>query len=153
MALSLHEEFSSLNVFKKALKMWATQDNFDYRIMNSNTERVAACCRSQGDICPFSIWCYFNQRREIAIITTLYLTHNCLSAPLSQAPGSDLSWLVKEIPKLMAITKETSSSAIIDCVQINSQQSIRVQQAQCVHRFLLQKHFASHAESFQKVLD
>ncbi len=152
MALSLHEEFSSLKAFKEAVKDWAINEIFDYCIKQNNSDHEVACCRKMRDTCPFRIRYNFKSEHDIAILLTLNRTHNYLgAAPISRSSPSNLSWFLDEIRKPMAVKKKTSARANVDCLWTHLHVKIRLQQARHVKWYLPKEDYGSYAESFQKV--
>jgi hypothetical protein len=75
--------------------------------------------------------------------------HFCIgSAPLSRSPASSLSWPLREVPKILDITRITSTRAIINAVRLHFGQEIQLWQAQLVKAFVLHDTLAQHREQF-----
>lgn len=142
--ITVDTTFPSLLAFKAALRAWAIERNFTPHILDSDSHRVRAGCRSSPN-CPFRIRCNWNEKKRIARVTTCEDVHNCISSTtrethahqdIKRAETGRLKFLVEAVPQLMDVTVTTSTTAIIDAVQRRYGQKIPLRQAQKVKREL-----------------
>ncbi|KAL8967006.1 MAG: hypothetical protein Q9183_003115 [Haloplaca sp. 2 TL-2023] len=136
--------FPSLLAFKTALREWAIETNFTPHILDSDSHRVRAGCRS-SPTCPFRIRCNWNDKRNHARVTTCEDVHNCVSATsgevvvhqnIKRAETGRLKFLVEAVPQLLDVSTETTTTAIIEAVEGRYGQRIPLRQAQKVKREL-----------------
>lgn len=151
------QTFPSLADFKEALRDWAVEANFTPHILDSDKQRVRAGCRSGPD-CPFRIRVNYNIKLHAARVTTVEGTHTCVASagPTSGQPINQhvkrsevarLSFLIKAVPQLMNVTKETRPNAIIAAVEKKYGQRLLHRQAQKV-RQVLSKRPCRHCHQF-----
>ena len=136
------QTFPSLQAFKTALREWAIERNFTPHILDSDSHRVRAGCRSSPN-CPFRIRCNYNEKRGTARVTTVEDVHNCVSTndnlahqDIKRAETGRMKFLVEAVPKLMTVGVTTPTSQIIDAIEKRYGQRIPVRQAQKVKRAL-----------------
>ena len=134
--------FPTLQDFKNALREWAIERNFTPHILDSDSHRVRAGCRSSPD-CPFRIRANYNEKRGNAKVTTCDDVHNCVSTAdfaahqnIKRAETGRLKFLVEAVPKLLAVGVTTTTGQIIEAVERRYGQKIPVRQAQKVKRAL-----------------
>ena len=144
-AIEQGQRFPTLIEFKKALREWAIERNFTPSILDSDSHRVRAGCRSSPD-CPFRIRANFNEKWGYAKVTTCDDVHNCVSTSqelvsqtIRRPEASKLKFLVEAVPKLLTIDKETTTATIIDAVEKKYGQKIALRQAQKVKQLLVPK--------------
>lgn len=135
------QKFSSLIDFKKALHEWAVEENFTPAILDSDTHRVRAGCRSSPD-CPFRIRANFHEKLGFAKVTTVDHVHNCTTAgqvasqDIKRAETCKLKFLLEVVPKLLTVDRETSTKTIMEVVERRYGQKIALRQAQKVKAHL-----------------
>lgn len=138
----IHEgdTFPTLKDFKNALRDWAIEGNWTPHILDSDSHRVRAGCRSSKD-CPFRIRVNFSDKRKNALVTTCDDVHNChasrsdgaaIHQNIKRAETGKLKFLMEAVPKLMKVTMGTNVQDIIDAVEKKHGQRIPVRQAQKV---------------------
>ena len=139
------QQFDTLADFKKALHQWAVEKNFTPAILDSDTHRVRAGCRSSPD-CPFRIRANYLDKNGYAKVTTVDDVHTCISSSgqlasqdIKRAETCKLKFLTEVVPKLLTVTEDTSTRAIIDVVQQKYGQKIALRQAQKVKAILAPK--------------
>ena len=144
-AIEQGQHFPTLIDFKKALREWAIERNFTPSILDSDSHRVRAGCRSSPD-CPFRIRANFNEKWGYARVTTCDDVHNCVSTSqelvsqtIRRPEASKLKFLVEAVPKLLTIDKDTTTATIIDAVERKYGQRIALRQAQKVKQLLVPK--------------
>ena len=144
-AIEQGQHFPTLIEFKKALREWAIERNFTPSILDSDSHRVRAGCRSSPD-CPFRIRANFNEKWGYARVTTCDDVHNCVSTSqelvsqtIRRPEASKLKFLVEAVPKLLTIDKDTTTATIIDAVERKYGQRIALRQAQKVKQLLVPK--------------
>ncbi|KAL9100791.1 MAG: hypothetical protein Q9163_003871 [Psora crenata] len=134
------QTFPNLADFKEALRQWAIERNWTPHILDSDSHRVRAGCRSSPD-CPFRIRANYSAKRGDAKVTTVDDVHNCESfrnngqlshQNIKRAETGKLKFLVDAVPKLMNVTLETSIHDIISVVEQKYGQKIPTRQAQKV---------------------
>ena len=134
------QTFANLADFKDALRQWAVERNWTPHILDSDSHRVRAGCRSSTD-CPFRIRANYSAKRGDAKVTTVDDVHNCepfknngqLSHQnIKRAETGKLKFLVETVPKLMTVTLETSIHDIIAMIEQKYGQKIPTRQAQKV---------------------
>lgn len=134
--------FPTLLHFKNALRDWAIERNWTPHILDSDSHRVRAGCRSSPD-CPFRIRANYNVKRGDAKVTTCDDNHTCdpfrahsdLGRPhqdIKRAETGKLKFLLDAVPKLMLVTLDTNIQEIIDAVAQRYGQKIPLRQAQKV---------------------
>lgn len=134
--------FPSLLDFKNALRDWAIERNWTPHILDSDSHRVRAGCRSSPD-CPFRIRANYSVKRGDAKVTTCDDNHTCepfradsdLGKPhqdIKRAETGKLKFLLEAVPKLMLVTLDTNIQEIIDAVAHKYGQKIPLRQAQKV---------------------
>ena len=135
------QKFASLIDFKKALHEWAVEENFTTAILDSDTHRVRAGCRSSPD-CPFRIRANFHEKLGFAKVTTVDHVHNCATAgqvasqDIKRAETCKLKFLLEVVPKLLTVDRETSTKTIMEVVERRYGQKIALRQAQKVKAHL-----------------
>jgi len=145
----IHEgqTFPNLHIFKDALREWAIERNWTPHILDSDSHRVRAGCRSAPD-CPFRIRANYSAKRENAKVTTVDDVHNCeplrvgdtlLHQPIRRAETGKLRFLLDAVPNLMNVTVDTSRHEIIKVVEQKYGQKIPVRQAQKVKAGLVDR--------------
>ncbi|MCJ1238538.1 hypothetical protein MMC14_006528 [Varicellaria rhodocarpa] len=139
------QQFDTLADFKNALHQWAIEKNFTPAILDSDTHRVRAGCRSSPD-CPFRIRANYLEKNGFAKVTTVDDVHTCVSSSgqlasqdIKRAETCKLKFLTEVVPKLLRVTEDTSTRAIIDVVQRTYGQKIALRQAQKVKAILAPK--------------
>ncbi|KAL8727100.1 MAG: hypothetical protein Q9166_006287 [cf. Caloplaca sp. 2 TL-2023] len=141
--ITTEQVFPSLLAFKAALREWAIERNFTPHILDSDSHRVRAGCRSSPN-CPFRIRCNYNEKRRDARVTTCEDVHTCISSTtetlahqdIKRAETGRLKFLVEVVPQLLDVSVTTTTSAIIDAVERRYGQRIPLRQAQKVKRAL-----------------
>ena len=133
--------FPSLQDFKNALRDWAIERNWTPHILDSDSHRVRAGCRSSGD-CPFRIRANYSSKRGDAKVTTCDDNHTCEPSrasnenrahqPIKRAETGKLKFLLDTVPKLMTVTLDTNIVEIIETVERKYGQKIPTRQAQKV---------------------
>lgn len=134
--------FATLLDFKNALRDWAIERNWTPHILDSDSHRVRAGCRSSPD-CPFRIRANYSVKRGDAKVTTCDDNHTCepfrvnsdLGKPhqdIKRAETGKLKFLLEAVPKLMPVTLDTNIQEIIDTVAQRYGQKIPLRQAQKV---------------------
>lgn len=134
--------FPSLLDFKNALRDWAIERNWTPHILDSDSHRVRAGCRSSPD-CPFRVRANYSVKRGDAKVTTCDDNHTCepFRAPLDlgkphqdikRAETGKLKFLLEAVPKLILVTLDTNIQEIIDAVAQRYGQKIPLRQAQKV---------------------
>ncbi|KAI4270774.1 MAG: hypothetical protein LQ337_006473 [Flavoplaca oasis] len=141
--ITTNQTFPSLLAFKAALRDWAIERNFTPHILDSDSHRVRAGCRTSPN-CPFRIRCNWNEKRGTAKVTTCEDVHTCLSSTtqalehqhqdIKRAETGRLKFLLEIVPQLLDVTVTTTTSAIIDAVEQRYGQRIPLRQAQKVKR-------------------
>ena len=137
------QTFPSLADFKAALRQWAIERNFTPHILDSDSHRVRAGCRSSPD-CPFRIRCNWNEKRRIARVTTCENVHSCVSTAtdtvahqdIKRAETGRLKFLVEAVPQLLDVSTTTTTTSIIQAIESRYGQRIPLRQAQKVKREL-----------------
>ncbi|KAL9597439.1 MAG: hypothetical protein Q9219_005131 [cf. Caloplaca sp. 3 TL-2023] len=137
------QTFPSLLAFKAALRQWAVERNFTPHILDSDSHRVRAGCRSSPQ-CPFRIRCNWNEKRHIARVTTCEDVHSCISTAtdtvahqdIKRAETGRLKFLLEAVPQLLDVTTTTTTTAIIEAIEARYGQRIPLRQAQKVKREL-----------------
>ena len=134
------DTFSSLQEFKDGLRRWAIEENWTPHILDSDSHRVRAGCRSAPS-CPFRVRANFNTKRGSVLVTTCDGEHTCFEArdndsPLHQnikrSETGKLKFLLEAVPKLLTVTLDTQVQDIVDVVEKKYGQKIPVRQAQKV---------------------
>lgn len=134
--------FPTLLHFKNALRDWAIERNWTPHILDSDSHRVRAGCRSSPD-CPFRVRANYSVKRGDAKVTTCDDNHTCepfransdLGNPhqdIKRAETGKLKFLLEAVPKLMLVTLDTNIHEIIDAVAQKYGQKIPLRQAQKV---------------------
>lgn len=134
--------FPTLLDFKNALRDWAIERNWTPHILDSDSHRVRAGCRSSPD-CPFRVRANYSVKRGDAKVTTCDDNHTCepfradsdLGKPhqdIKRAETGKLKFLLEAVPKLMVINLDTNIQEIIDTVAQKYGQKIPLRQAQKV---------------------
>ncbi|KAL8671010.1 MAG: hypothetical protein Q9168_004481, partial [Polycauliona sp. 1 TL-2023] len=141
--ITTDQTFPSLLAFKAALRDWAIERNFTPHILDSDSHRVRAGCRTSPS-CPFRIRCNWNEKRGNARVTTCEDVHTCLSSTtqalahqhqdIKRAETGRLKFLLDVVPQLLDVSVTTTTSAIIDAVEQRYGQKIPLRQAQKVKR-------------------
>ena len=143
-AIEAGQSFANLAAFKEALRQWAIERNWTPHILDSDSHRVRAGCRSSPD-CPFRIRANYSARRGDARVTTVDDIHNCepftRDGPshqnIKRPETGKLKFLVDAVPKLMQVSLETSIHDIIATVEQKYGQKIPTRQAQKVKGHLV----------------
>ena len=143
-AIEADQSFVNLAAFKDALREWAIERNWTPHILDSDSHRVRAGCRSSPN-CPFRIRANYSAKRGDARVTTVDDIHNCepftREGPshqnIKRAETGKLKFLVEAVPKLMNVTVETSIHDIITTVERKYGQKIPTRQAQKVKGHLV----------------
>ena len=140
-AIVADQTFPTLQDFKKALRDWAIEWNWTPHILDSDSHRVRAGCRSSPG-CPFRIRANYNAKRGNALVTTCEDEHTCMPFQITseqrphqhikRAETGKLKFLLEAVPKLMSVTLDTNILEIIDAVEKKYGQKIPTRQAQKV---------------------
>ncbi|KAK4694133.1 hypothetical protein P7C71_g3399, partial [Lecanoromycetidae sp. Uapishka_2] len=133
--------FPTLADFKIALRDWAIERNWTPHILDSDSHRVRAGCRSAPD-CPFRIRANYSAKRNDAKVTTCDDNHTCepfrasadgrAHQDIKRAETGKLKFLLEAVPRLMTVTLDTNILEIIDAVERKYGQKIPTRQAQKV---------------------
>lgn len=144
-AIEQGQTFDNLLDFKKALREWAIERNFTPHILDSDSHRVRAGCRTGPD-CPFRIRANYNEKRALAKVTTCDDIHTCVSTSellvsqnIKRPEAGKLKFLIDAVPKLIDVDGKTTTSTIIEAVEGRYGQKISLRQAQKVKRALVRK--------------
>lgn len=134
--------FPTLQAFKQALRDWAINTNFTPHILDSDSHRVRAGCRSSPD-CPFRIRANYSEKRGNAKVTTCDNVHNCVSISehlvsqtIKRPEVGKLKFLIEAVPKLINVDEEVTVNIIQEAVEAKYGQKIPLRQAQKVKRAL-----------------
>jgi len=135
------QTFHSLAAFKEALRNWAIERNWTPHILDSDSHRVRAGCRSSPD-CPFRIRCNYGTKKGVAKVTTCDDNHTCepfrasaagrAHQDIKRAETGKLKFLLEAVPKLITVTLDTNVLEIIEAVERTYGQKIPTRQAQKV---------------------
>ena len=136
------QTFPTLLDFKAALRQWAIEGNWTPHILDSDSHRVRAGCRSTPN-CPFRIRANFSAKRGDAKVTTVEDLHTCdplngvgpsqrAHQDIKRAETGKLKFLLEVVPTLMTVTVDTSIHDIIATVEQHFGQKIPTRQAQKV---------------------
>lgn len=135
------QTFPNLQAFKDALREWAVERNWTPHILDSDSHRVRAGCRSSAD-CPFRVRANYSHKRGDAKVTTCDDTHTCnpfrnnnstlQHLAIKRAETGKLKFLLEAVPKLLNVTIDTHTSEIIEAVARKYGQKIPTRQAQKV---------------------
>ena len=133
--------FATLADFKNALRDWAIERNWTPHILDSDSHRVRAGCRSSAD-CPFRIRANYSVKRGDAKVTTCDDNHTCepfrtpadgkAHQDIKRAETGKLKFLLEAVPKLLTVTLDTNILEIIDVIERKYGQKIPTRQAQKV---------------------
>ena len=138
------DKFASLQEFKDSLRRWAIEENWTPHILDSDSHRVRAGCRSAPN-CPFRIRANQNANRGFVLVTTCDPEHTCFETrdhdnPLHQdikrSETGKLKFLLEAVPRLLDVTLETHVQEIVDAIEKKYGQKIPVRQAQKVKNAL-----------------
>lgn len=142
------QTFHSLAAFKEALRDWAIERNWTPHILDSDSHRVRAGCRSSPN-CPFRIRCNYGAKKGVAKVTTCDDNHTCepfrVSAQgrahqdIKRAETGKLKFLLEAVPKLITVTLDTNVLEIIEAVERTYGQKIPTRQAQKVKANLTER--------------
>lgn len=134
--------FPTLQAFKQALREWAIERNFTPHILDSDSHRVRAGCRSSPD-CPFRIRANYTEKRGNAKVTTVEDVHNCVSTSdrlvsqtIKRPEVGKLKFLIEAVPKLINVDEEITVTSIQDVVEAKYGQKLPLRQAQKLKRIL-----------------
>lgn len=134
--------FTTLLEFKKALRDWAIEKNFTPHILDSDSHRVRAGCRSSPD-CPFRIRANYSEKRGNARVTTCDDVHNCVSTSeqlvsqtIKRPEAGKLKFLIEAVPKIIDMEEPITTTIIIEAVKRKYGQNLPLRQAQKVKRAL-----------------
>lgn len=134
--------FPTLGDFKQALRDWAIEKNFTPHILDSDSHRVRAGCRSSPD-CPFRIRANYSEKRGNARVTTCDNVHNCVSTSeqlvsqtIKRPEAGKLKFLVEAVPKIIDMEEPITTTIIIAAVKRKYGQDLPLRQAQKVKRAL-----------------
>lgn len=134
--------FPTLLEFKQALRDWAIERNFTPHILDSDSHRVRAGCRSSPD-CLFRIRANYSDKRGNARVTTCVDVHNCVATSDQLVPQTikrpevgKLKFLLEAIPKIIDMDEPVTTTVIIDAVKRKYGQDLPLRQAQRVKRAL-----------------
>lgn len=134
--------FPTLLEFKQALRDWAIEKNFTPHILDSDSHRVRAGCRSSPD-CLFRIRANYSEKRGNARVTTCVDVHNCVATSDELVPQTikrpevgKLKFLLEAIPKIIDMDEPVTTTVIIDAVKRKYGQDLPLRQAQRVKRAL-----------------
>ena len=140
--------FATLADFKNALRDWAIERNWTPHILDSDSHRVRAGCRSSAD-CPFRIRANYSVKRGDAKVTTCDDNHTCepfrtpadakAHQDIKRAETGKLKFLLEAVPKLLTVTLETNILEIVDVVERKYGQKIPTRQAQKVKASLTER--------------
>ena len=140
--------FPSLADFKNALRDWAIERNWTPHILDSDSHRVRAGCRSSAD-CPFRIRANYSVKRGDAKVTTCDDNHSCepfrtpadgkAHQDIKRAETGKLKFLLEAVPKLMTVTLDTNILDIIAAIERKYGQKIPTRQAQKVKANLTER--------------
>ena len=133
--------FPTLQDFKNALRDWAIERNWTPHILDSDSHRVRAGCRSSPD-CPFRIRANYSAKRGDAKVTTCDDNHTCdpfranaeirAHQDIKRAETGKLKFLLEAVPKLLNVNLDTNILEIIEAVERKYGQKIPTRQAQKV---------------------
>ena len=133
--------FPTLLDFKNALRDWAIERNWTPHILDSDSHRVRAGCRSSPD-CPFRIRANYSAKRGDAKVTTCDDNHTCepfrttteqkAHQDIKRAETGKLKFLLEAVPRLMTVNLDTNIQEIIEAVERKYGQKIPTRQAQKV---------------------
>ena len=143
-AIAEGQVFASLPEFKQALREWAIERNFTPHILDSDSHRVRAGCRTAPD-CPFRIRANYNEKRRNAKVTTVDDHHTCVatseqrvSQKIKRVEVGKLKFLLEAVPKLINVDRKTKTETIVRAIETKYGQTISVRQAQKVRQGLSQ---------------
>ena len=133
------QSFTSLAEFKDALRLWAVEASWTPHILDSDSHRVRAGCRSSPD-CPFRIRANYSAKRGNAQVTTVDDIHTCAASSqpgsahqnIKRAETGKLKFLLEAVPTIIHVTLKTSIHEIIAAVEQKYGQKIPIRQAQKV---------------------
>lgn len=130
-----HADFESINetlVYKSIQEGWTLG-----KAKNSSPQSRVWVCRSQ-DQCPFRILASWSHQEHCIVVRRITLEHTCEGSSNSKRhPCSRISFLLREIPRLMEVNKRTPSSDIIAAVKATFGYTVPIRQAQRVKKMLI----------------
>lgn len=125
--IQLGQLFVSFTELKAAIEDWAISDKFEIRVQLKDMTR--ADYRSKTLTCQWRVYARATPIDDIKV-SILVSAHTYIGeASFSRAVQNTQSWLRREIPKHLNVTKRTTVQEIIDSVQIHHQVQVNYQAA------------------------
>ena len=150
-AIAEGDSFESFSALKEAVKIWSTSVRFTHIILHSDRHRVRIGCR--GDqACPFLVIAKWKENIGQALVTKVVDRHNCLGGVvLGHQITSSVSWLKKEIPKLLEVDTKITTKSIKSVLRLKHAVDVPDKQIQRARKELLAETANTMSTDFRKV--
>lgn len=147
--LEVGQFFASFDVLRTVIQDWSIRDKFTFRTRLRDRQRVDYCCHARNEGC---FWRVFATTKEEGIIQIQKIDyqHSWLGAALpTPTTANSQSWLLRIIPQLLIVTRETTVQDIINPIRLHHHEQIYYQAAHETKSRLLQTHSKEQARQFE----
>ena len=158
------QTFASFEFLKHALQEWSIIEKFSTRVAHKDKQRVDYRCHtykeqnkqqnntgssSESSSCPFRVYATKQKDSDNVEVRIVETEHTCLGvrAPKRDAANSQ-EWLIRVVPKLLTVSKDTTPHQIIDVVRHAHGQLVNYQAALHCRNTLANAGAAAHAYQF-----
>jgi len=146
--LVVHQTFASFTALKQAVEEWAISENFSTRMPIKDSKRVDFRCHQYRETnCPFRV--YATQQKhgvEIRILESLHTCNTKKTGKYSHVNSQE--WLLREVPKLIAVTKKVKPEQIIAAGKFKHRETVNYNAALQCRNTLAGNSGAAHALQF-----
>ena len=152
------QTFASFEFLMHTLQEWSIIEKFSTRVTHKDKQRVDYRCHtykqqndgsSESSSCPFRVYATKQKDSDNVEVRIVETEHTCLGvrAPKRDAANSQ-EWLIRVVPKLLTVSKDTTPHQIIDVVRYALGQLVNYQAALHCRNALANAGAAAYAYQF-----
>ena len=146
--IEVSQQFTSFEALQSAVQDLSIQQKFAFRTQLRDKQRVDYRCAAKRDGCPWGL--YATEKDESVRVRIFHIEHACLGAGMqSHQTANRQSWLLREVPDLIIVTRTTKPIDIIDAVRLHRGEQISYQAAHQVKMKLVNAQADEQARQFE----
>lgn len=151
--LNIHDIFDNWDSFKDRMEDWSVAGRFSWKKQRQDRQRAHYTCKNAPVTgCQWEVYAWKYRELEHIHLTRLTSVHNCagVAAYDSKIPNTQ-RWLLRIVPTLKYVTKETTVQEIVDAVSIAFHHTINSKAAYRVRTELIQNRKEHQLQQYERI--
>lgn len=145
----VNELFRDWSVLRSQIEEWAVKDRFAFKVRIKDSQRVDYICRTPE--CQWRVFASHNRNKEIQL-KILNERHICIGrASTIREVHNSQSWLWRNVPEHLFVTRDTTTRQIIDILQLNYGVTVNTEAARLARASLVNDRIEHQQEQFLKI--